>query len=197
MYYLLIAIHVFYSICPSQFVSALPFKFRGQSTSTQTTDDDGECPTLLDAEVDGFNEVVELFFADTSAKTAISNDAIASKELSKMIQQKTAEISDFLIYSRRSLHQRPELMYQEKDTSGYVQSVLRELDIPFSTGWAVNTVQDRIKGPGGYGVVADIGTGEQPCVLLRADMDALPIVELTEGIEEFKSRYNGKMHACG
>jgi hypothetical protein len=214
IHYLLIAIHVFYSIYPPQFVSALPFKFRGQSTSTETADDDGECHTVLDAEIDGFNgiptyhihpsvpgarhnEVVEFFFADTSAKVATSDDGIASQELSKMIKQKAAEISDFLIYSRRSLHQRPELMYQEKNTSAYIQSVLRELDIPFSTGWAVNTVQDRIEGPGGYGVVADIGTGEQPCVLLRADMDALPIVELTEGIEEFKSRYIGKMHACG
>lgn len=88
-------------------------------------------------------------------------------------------------------------MYQEQTTSAYVQSVLKELDIPYSTGWGVNTVPDRIKGPGGYGVVADIGTGEQPCVLLRADMDALPIVERTEGVDEFKSRYTGKMHACG
>lgn len=66
-----------------------------------------------------------------------------------------------------------------------------------TSGWAVNTVPDRIPGPGGYGVVADIGTGESPCVLLRADMDALPLLEKTEGIDDFKSINDGKMHACG
>jgi len=55
-----------------------------------------------------------------------------------------------------------------------------------------------IPGSGGYGIVADIGTGGGgPCVLLRADMDALPILERTEGIDDFKSRRDGKMHACG
>jgi IAA-amino acid hydrolase len=88
-------------------------------------------------------------------------------------------------------------MYNEKETSAYVQNVLRQLDIPFTTGWAVNTVPDVIPGPGGYGVVADIGTGGEPCVLLRADMDALPIFERTEGVDAFKSTHDGKMHACG
>lgn len=52
---------------------------------------------------------------------------------------------------------------------------------------------------GGYGIVAHIGTGNvnEPCIILRADMDALPIVEATKGIEEYKSTVKGKMHACG
>ena len=85
-------------------------------------------------------------------------------------------------------------MYKEKETSAYVQHVLNELEISHSTGWAINTVpQNLIEGPGGYGIVADIGTGGQPCVLLRADMDALPIYERTEHIDEFKSQNDGKM----
>ena len=92
---------------------------------------------------------------------------------------------------------RPELMYQEKETSDIVQAVLTKLEIPFTTGWSVNTHPDVITGPGGYGVVADIGTGTQPCVLLRADMDALPITERTEGVDIFKSRNTDRMHACG
>jgi amidohydrolase len=45
--------------------------------------------------------------------------------------------------------------------------------------------------------VADIGTGESPCIILRADMDALPIDEQTSDIGSFKSTEKGKMHACG
>jgi amidohydrolase len=108
------------------------------------------------------------------------------------------------VSTRRALHQRPELMYNEKETSSYVQSVLTALDIPFTTGWAVNTVPHKIPGKGGYGIVVDIGKSAAaaagsttPCVLLRADMDALPIFERTEGIDGFKSQHDGKMHACG
>jgi hypothetical protein len=163
---------------------------------------------VMDAEIDGNtgiptfhinptnpggrrNPIVESFFADTAHSTT-AHSTTASKKLSEEIYRKANEIYDFLVYSRRSLHQHPELMYQEEITSSYVQKVLSELDISYSTGWGVNTVPDRISGPGGYGVVADIGTGEAPCVLLRADMDALPIYERTENID-FQSRYSGKM----
>ncbi len=74
---------------------------------------------------------------------------------------------------------------------------LLELGIKFTTGWAKNSHQDVYKGQGGYGIVADIGTGASPCIILRADMDALPIIESTNNIESFKSTEKGKMHACG
>ena len=88
-------------------------------------------------------------------------------------------------------------MYQEHDTSHFIQKTLKQMNVSFSTGWGFNTHMDRIPGKGGYGVVADIGTGRPPCVLLRADMDALPIFEKTVGIDDFKSTRDGKMHACG
>jgi IAA-amino acid hydrolase len=102
-----------------------------------------------------------------------------------------------MIKTRRTLHKIPELMYNEEETSAFIQKTLKSLRISYTTGWGVNTRTDRIPGKGGYGIVADIGTGNPPCVLLRADMDALPIFEETEGIDEFKSKYDGRMHACG
>ncbi|CDJ30621.1 uncharacterized protein EMH_0059950 [Eimeria mitis] len=55
--------------------------------------------------------------------------------------------------------------------------------------------QQETTGIVGTGVVAEIGTGEAPCVLLRADMDALPIHEQAD--VAFRSEVEGKMHACG
>ena len=195
-------------------VSALAPPFRVRLQSTVTDDTPTASVVVFDEKIDDFNgiptdhinpsspgsrrnAVVESFFADTNPATTISSSTTSSIELSREIRQRATDLKEFLVYSRRSLHQHPELMYQEQTTSAYIQSVLRELDIPFTTGWAVNTHQDRFPGPGGYGVVADIGTGKEPCVLLRADMDALPILEQTEGIDEFKSRNEGRMHACG
>ncbi len=105
------------------------------------------------------------------------------------------DLKTFLVATRRRLHKHPELMYQESQTSSTIQNILTELGIPFTTGWAKNTHQDVIPGPGGYGIVADIGTGAEPCVLLRADIDALPILEISNQV--FKSEVEGKMHACG
>lgn len=142
------------------------------------------------------NQVVESFFGcmATVDDACESNASLALKE---EIHSSASDLYGFLVTTRRSLHQHPELMYNEKQTSAHVQSILQQMDIPFTTGWAVNTHSDVIPGPGGYGIVADIGTGGEPCVLLRADMDALPILERTEGIEEFRSMNPGKMHACG
>ena len=120
----------------------------------------------------------------------------SSEDLHQEIQSRASNLTEFLRNTRRTLHRHPELMYQEKETSRVIASLLDELQIPYSTGWAVNT-HTVIPGEGGYGIIADIGTGKEPCILLRADMDALPILEKTEGIESFKSRHDGKMHACG
>eukprot|EP00934_Nitzschia_sp_Nitz4_P006511 Nitzschia sp. Nitz4//scaffold20_size174350//7367//11400//NITZ4_002075-RA/size174350-processed-gene-0.295-mRNA-1//-1//CDS//3329541728//6501//frame0 len=133
------------------------------------------------------NAVVESFFLDDSESLALKQE----------IRSHASNHTEFLVTTRRSLHKHPELLYNEKETSGYIQAVLDDLDISYSTGWGVNTVPERIPGRGGYGIVADIGTGEEPCVLIRADMDALPIFEETEGNDEFRSANPGKMHACG
>lgn len=82
---------------------------------------------------------------------------------------------------RRELHQAPEVDMLVPRTSAFVQERLRERGIPFATL------------VGGNCVVATVGAGA-PCIMLRADMDALPIRE--QSGEPFASQ-NGCMHACG
>jgi IAA-amino acid hydrolase len=99
------------------------------------------------------------------------------------ILQHAREIEEWIIDHRRTIHRHPELMYEEVQTSKLVQDTLDELGIQYTAGIAET------------GVLATIGTGEGPCVALRADMDALPIHEETD--VEFRSQVDGKMHACG
>jgi amidohydrolase len=86
---------------------------------------------------------------------------------------------------RRHLHMFPELSFEEYKTSEFIQFQLREAGIPFVSG-LVKT-----------GILATI-EGRDPAsrtILLRADMDALPINELNN--VSYRSRHQGKMHACG
>ena len=86
---------------------------------------------------------------------------------------------------RRHIHQNPELSFQEFETARYVVKKLRELEIPFREGVART------------GILAWLGDEKPgfPCIGLRADMDALPILEKT-GLD-FASAREGVMHACG
>eukprot|EP00929_Paragymnodinium_shiwhaense_P114813 TRINITY_DN83330_c0_g1_i1.p1 TRINITY_DN83330_c0_g1~~TRINITY_DN83330_c0_g1_i1.p1 ORF type:complete len:485 (+),score=50.36 TRINITY_DN83330_c0_g1_i1:57-1511(+) len=104
-------------------------------------------------------------------------------------------INSAVVDWRRALHEMPELMYQEYNTSLFIQKALKDMGIQFTTGWAKNTRQDRIPGLGGTGIVATIGTGQPPIVALRSDIDALPIHEETD--VPFRSKAEGRMHACG
>lgn len=85
---------------------------------------------------------------------------------------------------RHHLHQNPELSYQEFETSKFVQQKLAELGIPFRV-MATTGVVGLIEGK----------NPESRIIALRADMDALPILE--ENDIPYKSKNNGVMHACG
>jgi amidohydrolase len=89
-----------------------------------------------------------------------------------------------LIEIRRDIHAHPETGFETIRTAGIVAAELRALGLEPQTG------------VGRTGVVATIsGARPGPCIILRADMDALPIHEQT-GLE-FSSTVPGKMHACG
>jgi amidohydrolase len=92
------------------------------------------------------------------------------------------QLFDKLVNIWRQLHQHPELGFREFQTSALVQQTLSQLGIPFETV-AVT------------GVLGTLKKGEGPVVVLRADMDALPIQEET-GLP-FHSVHNNVMHACG
>jgi amidohydrolase len=143
------------------------------------------------------NPIVESYFASSDQQELKSAGHNTRDDLVDEIHTRAANLTDFLVATRRTLHAHPELMYNEAETSAVVQARLREMDISFSTGWAHNKNPEIHPGKGGYGIVADIGTGGPPCVLLRADMDALPIFERTVGVDDFKSKIDGNMHACG
>jgi len=86
---------------------------------------------------------------------------------------------------RRHLHQHPELEFQCHETAAFIVDRLREMGVDeIHEGIAVS------------GVVAIInGQGDGPVIGLRADMDALPILETTGAV--YASTVPGKMHACG
>ncbi|MGH9244024.1 MAG: M20 metallopeptidase family protein [Acidimicrobiales bacterium] len=91
---------------------------------------------------------------------------------------------DELIATRRDLHRHPELAFEENRTARLVASRLRGFGL---------AVREHV---GRTGVVADIGRpGRGPDVVVRAEMDGLPIDEA--GDRPFRSTRAGVMHACG
>ena len=105
--------------------------------------------------------------------------------MKNLIQQKAAEYKAEIIAMRRHLHQHPELSFDEIETSKFVCKQLTE--------YGINYKKDIVK----TGIVALI-EGKNPTkkiIALRADLDALPIIEENE--VSYKSLNNGVMHACG
>ncbi len=98
------------------------------------------------------------------------------KELSK-------KYKDYVISIRRELHMHPGLAFEEFEAN---KIITRELD---KMGLTYKIMAKT-------GIVVDIkGKNPGKCVLLRADMDCLPVQETRD--VEYKSRNDGKMHACG
>jgi amidohydrolase len=85
---------------------------------------------------------------------------------------------------RRQLHENPELSFEEFETSKYLKRKLKDWGLEVDATW-VKT---------GFTVVIDSGKPGKT-VALRADLDALPILEKAE--VSYKSKVDGKMHACG
>ncbi|KPA78938.1 putative N-acyl-L-amino acid amidohydrolase [Leptomonas pyrrhocoris] len=111
--------------------------------------------------------------------------AIDRAELDARVEKIYAQV----VAWRRHIHENPDLSYEEEPTAAYILGELRKMD---SEGKYLHITQ-----PMPNCVVADIkgGAGAGPTIALRADIDALPVVELTD--VPFASKKKGVMHACG
>ncbi len=122
------------------------------------------------------------------------------------------EFDAWLRDTRRMIHMNPELRCEEHETSALIQKHLTEVGVDFKSGVggdgrSLYIPEETLRragivaGPvtGGTGVLGTItgtrGKGPGKTVLLRADMDALPLEEVAD--VPYKSQNPGKMHACG
>jgi amidohydrolase len=103
------------------------------------------------------------------------------------IKNRLAEMQAEITAWRRDLHENPELMYDTHRTSGVVAAKLRE--------FGCDEVVEGIGRTGVVGLIKGRTDSRGHVVGLRADMDALPILEAT-GLP-YASNTPGKMHACG
>ncbi|HBN27955.1 MAG TPA: amidohydrolase [Clostridiaceae bacterium] len=99
------------------------------------------------------------------------------------IKQLAEKYNDYIIKMRRHFHQNPELSWEEYNTTDFIEKELNSMGLKTT----------RFEGK--TGVLAELkGAKPGKTLILRADIDALPVEEHTD--LEFKST-NGKMHACG
>jgi amidohydrolase len=110
-------------------------------------------------------------------------EVIKIKKLKATIHNKAKDLFPTLKEIRNTIHQNPELSFEEHQTAAYVESWLNKWGIP----------NKRLTETGVIGLIE--GDLPGPVVALRSDLDALPIVEQTG--KEYASKNTGVMHACG
>ena len=130
-----------------------------------------------------------LFLLLIAAQQAMAQ---VNPKLQAKLDQQAKEIEAKVIEWRRHLHQNPELSNRETKTGAYIAEHLKSLGLKVQTGVAKT------------GVVALLETGKPgPVIALRADMDALPVMERNSlpFASKVKTTFNGQetgvMHACG
>jgi amidohydrolase len=109
---------------------------------------------------------------------------VSNKNVIEEIAERTENLTGKLVEIRRTIHSNPELGFQEKETAALISGELTRMGIPHRNG------------VGKTGVVGLIeGAKDGKTLLIRADMDCLPVEEKT-GLP-FASQNPGRMHACG
>lgn len=124
--------------------------------------------------------------------------ATVHADLNEDIDEASAAVETNVIGWRRDIHKHPELSNHEVRTAALVAAYLKTLDIEVTTGVAHTGVVGILRGgkPGPH-------PGKDRVVALRADMDALPVVEETglpyasTATAQYLGQDVGVMHACG
>jgi amidohydrolase len=109
------------------------------------------------------------------------------KERNMPIKNRIAEMQEEITAWRRDFHEHPEVMFDVHRTAGVVAAKLRE--------FGCDEVVEGIGQTGVVGVIKGQSTASGRVIALRADMDALPMTEIT-GLP-YASKTKGAMHACG
>jgi len=105
--------------------------------------------------------------------------------LLESVQQQSISSAPEIVKWRRHLHANPELSFKEYNTSKFVAETLREIGLTPIEGIAETGIVVLVEGK----------NPSKKIIALRADMDALPIIEANT--IEYKSKNTGVMHACG
>ena len=100
------------------------------------------------------------------------------------IQEKASELQDYLVKTRRYLHENPESSLKEFETAAFIQKELASFGVPFEKVGETGTL-----------AVIQGGKGDGKIVLLRADIDALELPDCTG--KPYASKRLGLNHACG
>lgn len=101
------------------------------------------------------------------------------------IHEKIEEIYPIMVAWRRQFHQKPELSFKEYETSDFIFEQLQKFGLDEVNRFCGTSVVGLLKGTAGQG----------KCIAIRADIDALPIMEQTG--YDFASETDHVMHACG
>ena len=108
-------------------------------------------------------------------------------EIVLKLRNRIDEIFEKVKGFREYLHANPELSFQEFNTMNFVAEQLTKIGIPHATN---------VAGTGVVGIIRGTHhSADQSCIGLRADLDALPILETND--VSYKSNIDGIMHACG
>jgi hippurate hydrolase len=129
----------------------------------------------------------------------LAASAFAQAQQPSGLEQSVAKQLPGLIETYKSFHEHPELSHHEQQTSATLAAGLRKLG--YSVTEHVGVYQDGTKA---WGIVAVLENGKGPRLLLRTDMDALPVTEAT-GVDyashvqsvNAEGQPTGVMHACG
>lgn len=111
---------------------------------------------------------------------------MAKTKLTNLIKSKVLAIEEKFIKIRRIIHQNPELSFAEKETAALAAEEMKNLGFE---------VKENIYGTGVTATFINSSDPTAKTLLIRADMDALPVQE--KNSLNFKSKKEGVMHACG